>query len=252
MIYPWIIGVWSRVIAYANRLTDEKGMRRLLAVNGIEKTSPGFRRKLLLIADKLELNADYLAAVISYESAATFSPSKENPASGAMGLIQFLPNTAVRLGTSKAGLAAMTAEQQLDYVEKFYAWQVKRFGKLESMQDHYTVVLAGTKFSGPDSVLFSKDKGKPCPPGSKSPSPPGVSCVYWQNRGLDTDGDGLITADNATAPIRAIVHNAEKKPPIMVDMAGPAATPIAAGGAVLFLVSLATWAVFFKGVRQGR
>lgn len=216
MIWTSLEAFWS----WLAKFPRAKTVRYLRAVRGVEKTSDGFRRKLIQIADKNGLNADYLASVISFETGGTFDPAVRNPLSGATGLIQFLSSTAKKLGTSIGALAGMTAEQQLDYVERYY----QHFHGVESLEDHYLVVFAGGKYS-PGAAIF------------KAPSK-----AYEQNKGLDRDGDGVITSEDATASVRAIYNAAESKAPIPVEMEGPAGGGSSGGGSIL-LVALGAWTI---------
>lgn len=54
-----------------------------------------------------------------------FRANTVNRASGATGLIQFMPSTAKQLGTTTDKLAAMTEVDQLDYVAKYFVSQKK-------------------------------------------------------------------------------------------------------------------------------
>lgn len=85
------------------------------------KVSPNFKRKVLEITTRLEISPDFLMACMAFESGETFSPAVRNAAgSGATGLIQFMPSTAKALHTTTDALAAMSAEQQLVYVERYF------------------------------------------------------------------------------------------------------------------------------------
>ncbi len=77
------------------------------------------------VADSLGARADDLAAVIWFESGRTFRPDARHPTSGATGLIQFMPSSAQRLGTTTEQLARMTAEQQLRGPVREYLRRVK-------------------------------------------------------------------------------------------------------------------------------
>jgi len=129
-----------------------------------------------------DTDVDFLMACIAFESAGTFSPSVTNPVSHAVGLIQFMPVTATRLGTTTAQLAQMTAVDQLAYVEKYFApWT----GKLATIGDLYMAILWPKAIGRPDTyVLFEEG-----------------SVQYDQNKALDTDGDGKVTRANAVAPV---------------------------------------------------
>ena len=72
------------------------------------------------VSKRLDMNPYHLANLIHFESAGSFSPSKDNMAgSGAVGLIQFMPSTAEGLGTTTSALRRMTGPEQMVYVEKY-------------------------------------------------------------------------------------------------------------------------------------
>ncbi|HJX91556.1 MAG TPA: penicillin-insensitive murein endopeptidase [Pyrinomonadaceae bacterium] len=156
----------------------------LINIPGIGKTSEAFKQKLIQIAADLKVNPNFLAAVMSFESGETFSPSIKNAAgSGAVGLIQFMPPTAKTLGTSTAALAAMSAEDQLDFVAKYFR-QFKR--PLLTIEDVYMAVLMPSAIGkGSDFALFKKP-----------------SKAYDQNKGLDINQDGVITVGEAADRVR--------------------------------------------------
>lgn len=81
-----------------------------------------------------------IAAVIHVETVGTFSPSIRNPASGATGLIQFMPATARALGTSTEELARMSAVEQLPFVER-YLEQTLRGRRHLRRVDYYLAVF---------------------------------------------------------------------------------------------------------------
>jgi peptidoglycan hydrolase-like protein with peptidoglycan-binding domain len=155
----------------------------LASVPGIEKTSQAFRDKVVRIASDIGTDPNYLLAIMSFESGGTFSPSVKNPYSGATGLIQFMPSTARNLGTSVEALAAMSAEQQLDYVSKYFA---PYRGRLKTLEDAYMAVLWPKAIGkGNSYVLFSTP-----------------STAYQQNSALDSNRDGKITVAEAASKVR--------------------------------------------------
>ncbi|TYB78337.1 transglycosylase SLT domain-containing protein [Bizionia myxarmorum] len=79
-----------------------------------------FIAKIKEVSSYLNIDPNWLMAVINFESAGTFSPSIENHITGATGLIQFMPNTAQSLGTTVSALSRMSGVQQLDYVKQYY------------------------------------------------------------------------------------------------------------------------------------
>jgi hypothetical protein len=131
----------------------------------------------------LNLNPDWLMACMAWESGESFSPSKKNMAgSGATGLIQFMPTTARALGTTTAALAKMTAEDQLNYVYKYF----RPFaGRLNNLGDVYMAILWPKGVGKPDSyVVF--DGG----------------IAYRQNAGLDSNKDGDVTRGECLGKIQ--------------------------------------------------
>lgn len=77
-------------------------------------------RALLVVDTARAVGAEpvWLAEVINFES--RFRPDAVNPTSGATGLIQFMPSSARRLGTTTAALRTMTFEQQWPYVDRYF------------------------------------------------------------------------------------------------------------------------------------
>lgn len=65
-------------------------------------------------ANRIGTRPEWLASVIQFESAGTWSPSVRNPSSSATGLIQFTKATAERLGYDLEDLAAMSVLEQLE------------------------------------------------------------------------------------------------------------------------------------------
>lgn len=152
-------------------------------VIGIENTSRAFRDKVVQLAAQLRTQPIFLMAAMSFETGGTFSPSIQNRLSRATGLIQFLPSTAISLGTSIQALAQMTAERQLDFVEKYF---VRFTGQLNILEDVYMAILYPRAVGmGRSYVLF------------RSPS-----VEYQQNRGLDSNLDGAVTVAEAADLVR--------------------------------------------------
>jgi peptidoglycan hydrolase-like protein with peptidoglycan-binding domain len=158
-------------------------MANLANVPGIENVSEEFKEKVVQIAADIETDPNFLMAIMSFESGASFSPKVKNKFSGATGLIQFMPKTALGLGTSISALEKMTAVAQLDVVAQYF----KPFkGSLKTLEDAYMAVLfpkAVGKGSG--FVLFKKG-----------------TVQYKQNSGLDLNGDGSITVGEAASLVR--------------------------------------------------
>lgn len=163
------------------------GSDRQLAWGG--RVSDRFRARVGELCGTLAIDASDLMACMAFESGETFRPDVRNAAgSGAVGLIQFMPSTAIALGTTVDRLAEMTAEQQLDLVERYFA---PRAGKLKNIGDVYMAILWPGAIGKPDDyALFDRaDAQHPL--------------RYRLNAGLDADRDGLVTRAEACAKICA-------------------------------------------------
>ena len=157
------------------------------------RVSPLFRERVWWIGDDLTrvqgapFDASKLMACIAWETGEKFTASVKNMAgSGATGLIQFMPDTAEDLGTTTAKLARMTAEDQLNYVYKYFRRIIKARGPVTSLEDMYMAILLPSAVGKPSThPLFTK----------------GVA--YRQNAGLDSNKDGTVTKYEAAAHVRA-------------------------------------------------
>jgi hypothetical protein len=148
-----------------------------------KKVSAAFKAKVIAISSGLGCDPNYLMAAMAFETGASFSPSIRNPHSGATGLIQFLPSTAIGLGTTVGALAQMTAVDQLDVVKKY----LNPFqGSMRSLSDVYMTILFPVSVGKPDSfVLFSAP-----------------STRYQQNAGLDVNHDNQVTKGEAASMVQ--------------------------------------------------
>ncbi len=155
------------------------------------KVSEGFRNRVRAIAMYLDCDPDFLMAAMAFETGETFSPMIRNPQSGATGLIQFMPNTAKGLGTTTNDLAKMSAEEQLDFVAKYFD---DHKGKLHTLEDVYMAILWPVAVGKDNNhVLFATP-----------------SKAYEQNRGLDSDKDGNVTKAEAAAKVRLKLEKGRK------------------------------------------
>lgn len=131
-----------------------------------------------------ETHINLLMTCMAFESGTSFSPSVRNGAgSGAVGLIQFMPSTALSLGTSTEKLEKMTAEGQLYYVMKYFSPYARN---IHTLGDMYMAILMPKYVSAPqDARVFV------------SPS-----IQYRQNRGLDANADGCVTKNEIVARLQ--------------------------------------------------
>lgn len=164
-----------------------------------QQVSAAFKDAVLWIEKQLGLNADHLMCCMHFETGGTFSPTVKNAAgSSGLGLIQFMRATIEgpkgmlaqrptlrKLAANHAGLASLTAVQQLTFV--YYYFQA--FGKdlsSWSLEDTYM------------AILFPKAIGKPL----SWPMPWAAgSLAYKQNAGLDLNKDQVITKAEAATGV---------------------------------------------------
>ena len=91
---------------------------------------------LVALSGQLGIDPAWLANVIQFES--RWNPKAVNRSTGASGLIQFMPSTAMGLGTTVEAIRRMTAGQQMQYVAAYF----RRFrGKLRSQEDVFMAVF---------------------------------------------------------------------------------------------------------------
>lgn len=153
-----------------------------LAWGNHPRVTPRFRSIALTIASAIRIDASHLMACIKFES--DFDPAARNPGSTGTGLIQFMAATAIDLNTTVEALAAMSSEDQLLFVYKYFLPYV---GKLQTLSDTYMAILLPTEIGLPeDAVIF--------PAGSKA---------MLANRGLDIDHDGEVTKAEAASFVAA-------------------------------------------------
>jgi hypothetical protein len=152
-----------------------------------KRVSTEFKYRVIDISIDLNIPVDFLMACMAFESGRSFRADKKNLAgSGATGLIQFMPSTAISLGTTTAELAKMTPEDQLHYVHKYF----KPYrNKLKTIDDVYMAILWPRAIGEPDDYVLFDIKTKPT--------------TYRQNASLDFNRDGKITKAEASARVRA-------------------------------------------------
>ena len=140
-----------------------------------------FRNRAIAIAAGQDVDPSDLMACMYFES--KLNPEARNPNSSASGLIQFMTDTAVELGTTIEAIRAMTAMEQLELVGQYFAMRQEQFGKIKDLASCYMAILFPKAIPWPDdAVIF--------PAGSKA---------YLANKGLDIDHDNEVTKGEAAA-----------------------------------------------------
>lgn len=155
---------------------------QIQGVKGNPNVTPEFLREVEAVAGRVGAKPEHLMATMSFETGGKFTSDVVNGRSGATGLIQFMPDTARGLGTTTEALSRMTPTEQLTYVEKYFE---PYRGRLDSLENVYTSVLGGRPME-PGTTMFREG-----------------TQAYHQNRELDVNRDGAITAAEATSHVRA-------------------------------------------------
>ena len=150
-----------------------------------------FRSKVMHVSGQLGIAPEWLMAVMYQES--KFDPKVLNyKGSGAVGLIQFMPNTAKDLNSSTWELMRMSPERQLDFVNEYLQRVKNKYGPYESLTDLYLGILY-PRAMGQDYcyTLFAKP-----------------TKAYRRNSGLDENKDGRITVSDIDHRMRRMFPTA--------------------------------------------
>ncbi len=159
--------------------SEAKHLRSRQNLLKILREHPQFWPQLHAVAERLKTQPAWLLNVMAAES--LFDPSARNslPGQSASGLLQFVKETASRLGTTTAAIREMDPVGQLRLVEKYFA---SFRGRLNSMADVYMAVFRGFIIEGKDETVIS-----PLDNSRKEQR------IYGLNKWLDTDNDRKIT-----------------------------------------------------------
>lgn len=177
--FPEIAAKYKDVLARSDSVDAQK-------IDTTTIQDPDFKKKLEKVAGALGVKSSDLMAIFKQESGV--NPQAVNSMSGATGLIQFMPDTARRLGTTTDDLKNMDGVQQLDYVYKYFKMTGVGNGDLG---DLYMAVFM-PKYVGypPETVLGQS--------GAEGFS----GKVYAQNKGLDRNKDGAITVADVKSSVQ--------------------------------------------------
>ena len=100
---------------------------------------PAFEKGVIAIGQELGINPNWIMAVMHIESRC--NPQAVNGSTHATGLIQFMPDTAIKsLNTTVEHIKTLNACQQLPYV-KTYLKKQKGKRKINSLIDTYLLVF---------------------------------------------------------------------------------------------------------------
>jgi peptidoglycan hydrolase-like protein with peptidoglycan-binding domain len=143
--------------------------------------SPEFNDKLNKIGQKLGVDPKDLMRIMQFETAGTMSPSKQSGTSDAVGLIQFMPDTARDLGTTTEKLAKMSAVEQLDYVYRFYDINGVKPGM--GVGDLYMLTFMPRYVHEKDDTVLGREGGGKLPGTNLS-----MDAIWRQNPGFSNGG----------------------------------------------------------------
>lgn len=118
----------------------------------------GFADKIVQVANNIGTHPYWLANLINFESAGTFSPSIKN-SYGYVGLIQFGTSASKDLGTTTDYLRTLSAREQMNWVQKYFELPHKRRGSDYStpmdlyMAVFYPLAIGKPDYRFPDNVV---------------------------------------------------------------------------------------------------
>ena len=106
--------------------------------------TPEKAKKIAEVANRIGVNPNDLASIISFETAGSFSPSAKNPKSSATGLIQFMSGSGGTkgkyYGMTRDQFSGLSFDEQMNYVEKYYKDRGFDGKTKRSVADAYTAV----------------------------------------------------------------------------------------------------------------
>ena len=151
-----------------------------------------FKQKSTTMSATLGVDYQQLMGLMNFESAG-LNPGAVNSATGATGLIQFMPKTAEGLGTSTAALKNMSGVDQLPVVEKFLTTSLAKAKKDSTgkvlASDLYAAVFMPAAVGKEDNFVLGKRDSTE----SSLVNAVSLDKIYSQNPGLDFNKDGVIT-----------------------------------------------------------
>ncbi len=127
---------------------------------------------LIRTANEIGIEPKWLLRIICRESSA--NTKAVNPFSGATGLIQWLPRTALSLGTTTNNLYEMSFSEQLVYVKKYFN-MINKTDQVNSFEDAYLIVFYPRAIGKPDHYVIGHKNSR----------------IVKQNPGMSNNG--LIT-----------------------------------------------------------
>ena len=116
-----------------------------------------FIKEVIAICLRLQINPNWLMAVMELETAGTFNPAITNKL-GYTGLIQFGDEAAKDIGTTTKQLRSLNGLEQLHYVEKYLS---RYKGKMKSLEDTYLAVFFPAAIGRPQGWVLQTSRLTP-------------------------------------------------------------------------------------------
>jgi len=170
---------------------ESNGGSKIVVANTGAALEPGFLDAVKALEDKIGVQRNALLRIMKHESG--LSPSIQNKRTKATGLVQFMPDTAIGLGTTIDALKKMTGIQQLQYVEKLYK---PIFGKAKVIGDLYMYTFLPAFVTKPNSFELARKGSTEILFGRIS-----KGAIYSDNPGFDTTKKGYYTVGDVKAYI---------------------------------------------------
>lgn len=135
------------------------------AATNIRGFTPERAESIRAVARRIGVDPNDLAAIISFETAGTFSPSIKNPNSSGTGLIQKMGDGATKRGNYNDGkyygmsrdqFAALPFDDQMQYVERYFKERGFDGSRKRDVADAYTAVTGYGYRKGSDEYELNK------------------------------------------------------------------------------------------------
>ena len=204
-----ISSIKARKTANKKNNIVKKASETLAAINGLETKSSEFKRRLVEVANNVSIKPEYLAAVMSAESG--MKADAINPMGGAVGLIQFMPQTLKNYNIDPQSFGKLSDVQQLDYVEKFYS---PHKGRLNTIGDVYMATFLPKFVGKPEDTIIAQKDNMDFISRSEGLT---YDKVYRYNKGFDYDKDGIIRISDVSNKVKNIYSAALSREPISVN-----------------------------------
>lgn len=155
------------------------------------KDTYSFEKEVRAVARKLNIPPEWLMSVMYSESKFNASISNHR-GSGAVGLIQWMPQTAKDFGTTAEELKKMSHVDQLEYVYKYLNMVRNKFHEYNCLTDLYLAILYPRALEGDFCYTLYATPSE----------------SYRQNSGLDENDDGMVTVRDIDTRMKRIFPSA--------------------------------------------